>query len=177
MDEAPKPPKEVLKKAPTLYAITIFKLVKGVVFVVVALIIYAHSDNDLPAEYQKTLDWLHHTWLHLNPERKFWSELAVTVDNLTESRMLHFAEGTLIYSLFSLIEGLGLMFRVKWAGWMAIGESAFFVPIEILEIMHKPNWVVYSVLVVNIFIVWYLFKNRARLFHHHLQPETPQVAP
>jgi uncharacterized membrane protein (DUF2068 family) len=170
MDVTPHPPKEVLKRAPTLYAITMFKLLKGTVFVIVALIIYAHSDNDLPSEYKNLLEHLHH-WLRLNPERKFWTELAVSVDNLTESRMVHFAIGTFIYSTLALIEGFGLMFRASWAGWMAIIESAFFIPIEILELMHHSTWVVYSILIVNVFIVWYLFKNRARLFHHHFQPE------
>jgi len=37
---------------------------------------------------------------------------------------------TLVYSLFSLVEGIGLI-SVSWAGWLAIGESAFFIPIEI----------------------------------------------
>jgi uncharacterized membrane protein (DUF2068 family) len=39
--------------------------------------------------------------------------------------------------LFSIIEGGGLMFRASWAGYLAIGESAFFVPIEIYELMHR----------------------------------------
>ena len=47
------------------------------------------------------------------------------------------AIGSLLYSLFSLVEGVGLMFRVSWAGWLAIGESAFFIPIEILELIHS----------------------------------------
>ena len=72
-----------------------------------------------------------------------------------------------IYSLFSLVEGIGLMFRVSWAGWLAIGESAFFIPIEVFELVHHPSWMVAGILGLNIFIVWYLFANRARLFRHH----------
>jgi uncharacterized membrane protein (DUF2068 family) len=79
------------------------------------------------------------------------------------------ATGTLLYSLFSLVEGIGLMFRAPWAGWLAIGESAFFIPIEVRELVHRPHfsWVVFSVLVINVIIVWYLLQNRKRLFHHH----------
>jgi uncharacterized membrane protein (DUF2068 family) len=60
-----------------------------------------------------------------------------------------------------------LLFRVPWAGWLAIGESAFFIPIEVLELIHRFSWPVVVVLGLNIMIVWYLFRNRSRLFRHH----------
>ena len=53
-----------------------------------------------------------------------------------------------------------------WAGWLAIGESSFFIPIEIYELVHHYTNIVAIILVVNIIIVWYLLKNRERLFHH-----------
>ena len=81
--------------------------------------------------------------------------------------MLWVSVGTLIYSLFSVVEGVGLMFRVRWAGWLAIGESAFFIPIEVFELVHHPSWTVAIILGLNIFMVWYLFANRHRLFRHH----------
>jgi uncharacterized membrane protein (DUF2068 family) len=162
---------QVKKRAPTLYAIIIIKLLKGLLFVTLAIVAYTLSDNDLPAEYQNLL---HH--LRLNPERKFWADLAVQIGQLTEAKVLWTAAGTLVYSLFSLVEGVGLMFRVSWAGWMAIGESAFFIPIEIYELVHRtvgersrPGHTV-TVLVIlglNILIVWYLAQNRHRLFRHH----------
>lgn len=152
----------VKKRAPTLYVIIGIKLLKGLLFVVLAIVIYALSDNDLPAEYRS---FLHH--LRLNPERKFWSDLAIQVGHLTEKRVVLAAIGTLIYSMFSLVEGTGLIFRVGWAGWLAIGESAFFIPIEMYELIHSFSMAVLIVLGVNIVIVWYLFQNRHRLFRHH----------
>ena len=152
----------IKKRAPTLYIIIAIKLLKGALFVALAIMAYALSDNDLPAEYRQVLHLL-----RLNPEKKFWSDLAVQVGSLTEVRVLWVAVGTFIYSLFSLVEGVGLIFRVSWAGWLAIGESTFFIPIEILELLHRPSVVVWVVLALNVFIVWYLFRNRDRLFRHH----------
>lgn len=152
----------IKKRAPTLYIIIAIKLLKGALFVALAIMAYALSDNDLPAEYRQVLHLL-----RLNPEKKFWSDLAVQVGSLTEARVLWVAIGTFIYSLFSLVEGVGLIFRVSWAGWLAIGESTFFIPIEILELLHRPSVVVWVVLALNVFIVWYLFRNRDRLFRHH----------
>src|SRR5438874_447509 len=101
---------EQLKKpAPTLYAIIGFKLLKFVLFLTLAIMMYTLSDNDLPAELRS---FLHH--LRLNPERKFWADLAKQVGQITEKNWLWAAGGTLFYSLFSLTEAIGLMFRVSW---------------------------------------------------------------
>jgi uncharacterized membrane protein (DUF2068 family) len=163
-----EPPKS---RAPTLYFIIAIKLLKFALFVTLAITLYTLSDNDLPAEYKKLL---HH--LPFNPERRFWTDLAQRVAQLTETNLLWAAAGTLVYSLFSLTEGIGLIFRVSWAGWMAIGESAFFIPIEFYELLHfKPHEpgrsghpvTLLIILGLNILIVWYLLQNRHRLFKHH----------
>jgi uncharacterized membrane protein (DUF2068 family) len=161
----------VKKRAPTLYVIIAIKLLKGALFVTLAIVMYTLSDNNLPVELKHLLQHL-----RLNPERKFWTDLAVQIGQLTEAKVLWAAAGTLVYSLFSLVEGVGLMFRVSWAGWMAIGESAFFIPIEIYELVHRTvpeqprpghTVTVFVILVLNVVIVWYLFQNRHRLFRHH----------
>ena len=164
-------PERAKKRAPTLYAIIAIKLLKGALFVTLAIVAYTLSDNDLPSDYHNLLQHL-----RLNPERRFWADLAVQIGRLTEAKLLWTAAGTLVYSLFSLVEGVGLMFRVSWAGWMAIGESAFFIPIEIFELVRRappdqprPGHTITLLIILglNVLIVWYLFQNRARLFRHH----------
>ena len=159
------------KRAPTLYVIIAIKLLKGLLFVTLAIVAYTLSDNDLPAEYRHFLQHL-----RVNPERRFWADLAVQIGHLTEANVLWTAAGTLVYSLFSLVEAVGLMFRISWAGWLAIGESAFFIPIEIFDLVHRTapdqprpghEVTVLVILGLNILIVWYLFQNRQRLFRHH----------
>ena len=175
MAEPPKAEAEVLKRAPTLYVIIALKILKGLLFVAVAAFVYTHADKDLPAEFKNLLKEI-----RANPDAAFWTKLAARLELITEANMVHFAVGALIYSLFSLVEGVGMMFRVSWAGWLCIGESLFFIPIELNHLLRAEhivdgrhveagfNWWVLGILVLNIFIVWYLFKNRARLFHHHL---------
>lgn len=163
---------EILKKrAPTLYVIIAIKLLKGFLFVALAVTIYALSDNDLPKELNHVLKVL-----RFNPERKFWSDLAVQLGEISEKKRVLAAAGTLFYSLFSLVEAVGLMFRIKWIGWMTILESMFFIPIEVYELAHGPPpesnrnahpILVVVILAINILIVWYLLKNRQRLFRHH----------
>jgi uncharacterized membrane protein (DUF2068 family) len=161
------------KRAPTLYAIIAIKLLKGLLFVAIAITIYSLSDNDLPSELNHALKVL-----KFNPERKFWSDLAVQLGEISQKKRVLTAAGTLIYSLFSLVEAVGLMLRIKWIGWMTIIESMFFIPIEVFELVHGPPpesnrnahpILVVIILAINIMIVWYLLKNRQRLFHHHEQ--------
>jgi uncharacterized membrane protein (DUF2068 family) len=161
---------QLKKRAPTLYAIIGLKLVKFVLFLTLAMTMYTLSDNDLPAELKT---FLHH--LRLNPERRFWVDLAHRLGELKEKSIVWASAATLFYSLFSLTEGIGLMFRVSWAGWLAIGESAFFIPIEVYELLHPPQdptksghpITLFIILVLNVVIVWYLLENRRRLFRHH----------
>ena len=152
----------IRKRAPTLYVIIAIKLFKGLLLLLLAAGVYQLSDNDLPEEFRQVLQFF-----HFDPEKAFFADLATRIESFTEARMIWLAGGTFLYSLFSLVEGTGLMFRISWAGWLAIGESAFFIPIEILDLLHKFSIVVSIVLVLNVFIVWYLFQNRRRLFRHH----------
>ena len=163
------------KPAPTYYGIIVFKLVKGLLFLSLAWIMWALSDNDLPAEVKNLMHLL-----RVHPANKFFMHLAEQVGHLTEVNVLWAAAGTLVYSLISLTEGTGMIFRVSWAGWLAIGDSAFFIPIEIYE-LGRPGkfslWLL-GVLCANIIIVWYLFTNRHRLFrhHHHCHPAPSDTA-
>jgi|SRR5436190_22308037 len=152
---------EVKQRAPTLYAIIAIKLGKGLLLLLLAAGVYSLHDNNLPDEFRQSLQFF-----HLDPEKTFFTELARKISEITPANVVWIARGTVLYSLFSLIEGTGLMFRVSWAGWLAIGESAFFIPIEIYELMHRTSLSLAVILGLNILIVWYLFQNRRRLFHH-----------
>ena len=173
---------ELLKKpAPTFFGIIVFKLLKGAVFLTLAIILYCLSDNNLPKEFKDFLaqpavdSILHHLKVH--PGNKFFTHLAEQIAELTVANVLVASAGTLFYSLFSLVEGVGMIFRVSWAGWMAIGESAFFIPIEVYELSRpgKFSWFLLAVLVINVIIVIYLFKNRERLFRHHLHRPAAEI--
>jgi uncharacterized membrane protein (DUF2068 family) len=150
------------KRAPTLYVIIGIKLIKGTLLLLLAAGVYKMSGRDLPELFREALEFF-----HFDPERKFFVDLAEAVGKLSQAKLVWLSLGTFIYSLFSLVEGIGLIFRVSWAGWLAIGESAFFIPIEIFELVKRPSIALLVVLIINVFIVWYLLQNRERLFRHH----------
>ena len=80
--------------------------------------------------------------------------------------------------------GIGFL-RVSWAVWLVIGESAFFIPIEILDMVRRhnpspdhphflahPRIGVLIILMANVAIVWYLFKNRDPDHQRHHESPT-----
>ncbi|MEY2465877.1 MAG: hypothetical protein QOD03_398 [Verrucomicrobiota bacterium] len=150
------------RRAPTLYFIIAAKLVKGVLSLALAFGVYKMAGQDLQDYFERFIHWV--KW---DPENRFLSDVAAQLDQITPANVRRVALGTFLYSLFSLVEGVGLMFRVSWAGWLAIGESAFFIPIEIFELVHRGfSLVLFGILALNVLIVWYLFQNRKRLFKH-----------
>jgi uncharacterized membrane protein (DUF2068 family) len=153
------PPK---RRAPTLYLIIVGKLIKGLLALALAFGILRLIGRDLSDLFGRLV-----MWFHLDPENRFFSEIGDRLDQITPANVRWVAVATFFYSLISFVEGIGLMFRFSWAGWLAIGESAFFIPIEVRELVRHPHWFVFGVLAFNVLIVWYLYANRSWLFRHH----------
>lgn len=144
-----------------LYAIIVFKLVKGLLLLSLAFGVYTLINDDLPEQLGRLL-----RAVRIDPERQFFEDLAGQLALVTPATVGWIAAGTLIYALFSLVEAVGLLSRWGWAGWLAIGESAFFVPIEAHHLVKNFSPLVLGVLIVNVLIVVYLVRNRRRLLHH-----------
>lgn len=149
------------QRTPALTGIITLKLGKGVIFTSLALAFWALSDNNLPLEFSQLLQTL-----HIDGKRQFYMDLATRIANVKEVDVLWVAGFTLAYGLLSLTEGLGLIYRQGWASWLAMAESAIFLPAEISKLAQHFSFAVLAILIINIFIVVYLFRNRNRLFHH-----------
>jgi uncharacterized membrane protein (DUF2068 family) len=161
------------KHAPTVYFIVAFKFVKGIAALLLALGAYNLSDNNLPDDFHRLL-----LFLHIDPEKRFFLDIADRLTEVTASNLYWLTGLSVAYGLFMLLQAVGLAFRVSWAVWLVIIESGFFIPIEILDLIHKhtanpenrphlPKYGVLIVLAANVAIVWYLYKNRERIIRHH----------
>lgn len=158
------------KRVTGLYTIIAIKLAKAVLLVFIALGIYSLLGDDLRVEFDRFL-----RWINVDPEHKFFSDLGRKIQRVTPDNIRWVAWGTLLYGLLLLVESVGLMFRASWAVWLAIGETAFFIPIEIYELMHGYSLTLLVILFVNLLIVLYLVRNRQRLFRHQLDRSPANV--
>lgn len=149
------------KGAAGLYGIITLKLGKSLLLFGITLGIYSLMGDDLRAEFERFL-----LWVRLDPEHQFFADLGARLQAITPENVRWIASGTLLYGLLLLVESVGMMFRVFWGAWLAIGETAFFIPVEVYHLMREFSIAVFIILIVNMVIVWYLVRNRNRLFHH-----------
>jgi uncharacterized membrane protein (DUF2068 family) len=150
------------RHAPTYYAIITIKTVKGLFFVALAMGVFSLIRDDLPAELDRAL-----RWAHLDPETAVFIQFARWLATITPENVRWVASGTLLYGLLSLGEGLGLMLRSPWVGWLVICESALLIPYEVYHLLLGFSTVVSGILLLNVGIVWYLVQNRRWLFRYH----------
>ena len=167
--------------APTLYFIAVCKLAKGAALLLLAAGIYWMAGRDLQDDFDKFIEWV-----HFDPESSFFHNVSDFLATVTPGNVRATALAFSLYGCFLIAGGAGLAARAKWAIWLTIGESAFFIPIEVFELtsrhpprvdapddpqphshlFHHPRVGLLIVLVLNILIVCYLYKNKQRLFRH-----------
>jgi uncharacterized membrane protein (DUF2068 family) len=62
----------------------------------------------------------------------------------------------ILYATLLFIEGIGLWLQKRWAEYLTAAATAAFIPFEIYEIYERFTWIRLSILILNIFVVWYL---------------------
>ncbi len=150
------------KGAATLSVIIGFKILKGLTLLLIAFGLYHVKGKNLGVGYDSLL-----RLIRLDSEAGFFGPMGHWLDSISLPLKAWIVPSILAYGLFSFVEACGLWLRSTWGGWLAIAESAFFIPIEIYELVSGFSWTVFSILVTNVVIVVYLFWNRHRLFSHH----------
>ncbi len=147
------------RRATGLYTVIAIKLGKGLLLLALALGIYSLLGENLAEEFEELL-----LWLRQNPEHDFWTALGAKLGVLTPGVITSVASGTLLYAVLLFVESFGLFLRAAWAVWLAISETAFFIPIEVFELVREFRLGIAALLALNALIVWYLVRNRRRLF-------------
>lgn len=150
------------RRAPTLLGIALFKLGKGVLFLALALVLWALSDDNISLEFRDFAQWL-----KLNPETKLMASVLKKLEGVTEAKLIMAAAGAGAYAMLAVSEGIGLLLRYSWAAYLAIAESAVFIPLEIHDLWRRFTCGMLLLFSLNVLIVVYLWRNRHRLFRHY----------
>lgn len=117
------------KRPPGLWSIVAFKLGKGVAFLSLAFGLWSLMDNNLPEDLRQLLNQF-----HVDPEQRFWSDVAARAAHVTPGNLAWLGSSSFLYGMLSAAEALGLFWRRRWAGWLALAEGAFFIPVEVFEL-------------------------------------------
>ena len=129
-------------------AVAFIEACKGAVVLVAAtgLLTLLHKDlNELGTRL------VAHT--HLNPASKYPHIFLDALTHLDEPRVLALAAGAFAYAAVRLLEAYGLFRQRAWAEWLAALSGALYVPLEIVEVLHKPTALDMAVLVANAVVV------------------------
>jgi uncharacterized membrane protein (DUF2068 family) len=70
--------------------------------------------------------------------------------------------GTFLYALLFAVEGVGLWRAKRWAEWLTVITTSLLIPVEIIEIVHRPTWERVTLFVINVAIVVYLIARMRR---------------
>jgi uncharacterized membrane protein (DUF2068 family) len=63
----------------------------------------------------------------------------------------------LFYAAVLFTEGIGVYMQQRWAELLMIFATASLIPLEIRHLWHRPGLVGAIILLVNCFIVWFLY--------------------
>jgi uncharacterized membrane protein (DUF2068 family) len=64
------------------------------------------------------------------------------------------------YAMLRFVEAYGLWFTRNWARWLGLLSSCIYVPFELYYFLRGPSWTTFSVLLVNVIVVWLLWPRR-----------------
>lgn len=148
-----------MKKSPegksptTLLLIALFKLLKGVLLLFVAIGALRLLHKDVA---EVVMHWV--DILRVDPDNRFIHRLIVKSFGIQTRQLKELSAGTFFYSGILLTEGIGLLLRKRWAEYFTVISTGVFIPLEVYEIFHHFTWVKVLVMLVNIAIVWYLIR-------------------
>jgi uncharacterized membrane protein (DUF2068 family) len=154
----PRPQPAILRpqnRARYLKLIAIFKIVKGVLLLAIgfSLLVLNSRTRWLDA----ISDWADEEVLLLH------SKVLVYLLNKLQAVL---ADGefrvpgllALFYSAILFTEGIGVYLQKRWAEYLMVFATATLIPFEVRHIYHHPSLAGFVVLVVNCFIVWFLYR-------------------
>lgn len=64
------------------------------------------------------------------------------------------------YASLRFVEAYGLWFTRNWARWLGLVSSSIYVPFELYYFLRGPSLTTFSVMLVNIVVVWLLWPPR-----------------
>lgn len=138
-----------------LKLIALFKLGKGVLLLCFALSVFLL--NSQPAWIDAISDWIDDEALVVHGKAAHF--LLTRLQEILSGGALH-AAGViaLFYSAVLFTEGIGVYLQKRWAEFLMIIATAALIPLEARHLYHRPSVGAGVVLLVNCFIVWFLYR-------------------
>lgn len=122
----------IARRAPALWLIILLKLGKALLLILLAAGFLSLIGRDVGAIFDEAL-----RWVRIDPEHRFFARLGSRLEHITPANFKWLASGSVLYATLLLLQGYGLARRHWWAVWLAIGETGFFIPLEVFDLLEK----------------------------------------
>jgi uncharacterized membrane protein (DUF2068 family) len=99
--------------------------------------------------------------LHIDPEGRYLGRALRALWALDDRALKRISAGTFFYATLLLIEGVGLLWRRRWAEYFTVVVTGSFIPFELDELARRFTATRVVIIGVNVAVVWYLI--------HHLR--------
>jgi uncharacterized membrane protein (DUF2068 family) len=140
-----------------LVVIITYKLVKGVLWLVLAATIVVMMQMGLG---DHLVGLARHLRLHAHPWSLALADLAVKASSRRSLWKIAFAlvaDGSL-----TLLEGWSLFHGRWWGPWLVVVATGSLLPVEVAALIHRPHLVRALIFLVNVAIVVYLARKALR---------------
>ena len=64
----------------------------------------------------------------------------------------------LFYAAVLFTEGIGVYLQKRWAEYFMVFATGALIPLEVRHIYHRPSIAAIAILLINCFIVWFLYR-------------------
>ena len=145
--------KAVRKTTATLLLIALFKLIKGILLLAVGIGALKLLHRDVAQTVGHWVDIL-----RVDPDNRIIHRILARVLTVTPAQLRAASAGTFVYAGLLLTEGLGLLFRKRWAEYFTIITTAGLIPLEVYELSRRVSTAKVAVLIINVVIVAYLVR-------------------
>jgi uncharacterized membrane protein (DUF2068 family) len=145
------------KGAAALFLIALFKLIKGILLLAVGIGALKLLHRDVA---QTVAHWV--DILRVDPDNRLIHSLLTRVLSVTPAQLRAASAGTFVYAGLLLTEGVGLLYRKRWAEYFTIITTAGLIPIEVYELSRRLTAAKVGVLFINVAIVAYLVRRVRR---------------
>jgi uncharacterized membrane protein (DUF2068 family) len=140
------------KRAPgVLRIIAAVKLAKGVALAGVALGLFSIVHKDLDQLAQQFIEFM-----RISPENHYAKLLLEKAGVIEPHSILKAGIATAFYAAILLSEGVGLWIGASWAEYVVVVTTGFFVPEEILSMVHQPGLAKAVMIAANAAILGYV---------------------
>jgi len=136
-----------------LLLIAIYKGLQAMLFVAIGLGALHMLHRDIADDFALLADHL-----NFNPESRFINFVLDEASLINDPLLKRIGAAALSYAALSLAEGIGLYLEKAWGEYLTLAITISFLPWEIFEIFHRITWFRFSLLAINILVLFYLAK-------------------